>query len=76
LLTPEANKLGDDTFSAIVLGKGVRHLKRIGIEDPAEHFRDKVIRVTGTVRVMPRSKGTGYELWVESLDQIEAVQKK
>jgi hypothetical protein len=66
----------DDSFSVVVLGKAVRHLKRVGIEDPTEHFRGKVVRLTGTVRVMPRTKGTGYELWVERLDQIEAVKKQ
>lgn len=75
LLSPDDNK-GDDTFSILVLGQAVRHLKRVGIENPREHLRGKVVRVTGTVRVTPRSKGTGYELWVESLDQFESVQKK
>ncbi|MBC7819142.1 MAG: hypothetical protein IAG10_19810 [Planctomycetaceae bacterium] len=53
-------------------------LLRLGIENPAEHFRGKRMRVSGTVeRFEPPSapSKTIYKIHVTSLDQLENIRK-
>ncbi len=37
-------------FAVVITKAGAASLKKARIEDPAGHFRDKTIRVTGTVK--------------------------
>ena len=66
-----------EEFWVMVSRETATRLLRLGIEDPAEHFRGKVLRVSGTVeRVTPPSapaKTTYYKIHVTSLDQLESV---
>jgi hypothetical protein len=50
-------------------------LKRLGIENPAQHFQGKVVRVSGTVERLTGSTGPEYRIQVTSLDQFEVIRK-
>jgi DNA/RNA endonuclease YhcR with UshA esterase domain len=41
---------GAKNFAVVITKKGAASLKKAGIADPAEHFRGKTIRATGTVK--------------------------
>ena len=58
-------------FSARLMGPALFQAKRLGLE-PAKHFGDKIIRVTG--RVQPDSDGgSAFHIAVNDLNQIEIV---
>jgi hypothetical protein len=59
----------------LVSGKTVTRLNRLGIEDPAQHFLGKVLRVSGTVERVVKRSGTVYRIQVNSLDQLEDIRK-
>lgn len=50
-------------------------LKRLGIDDPAGHFRGKVVRVSGTVERLEGESGAEYRIQVTNLDQFEDIRK-
>jgi hypothetical protein len=60
-------------MSVIVSGQVASRLKQLGIKNPAEHFRGKVLRVTGTVTSQEKRAGTFYRLEVTSLDQLQVI---
>jgi hypothetical protein len=67
---------GDNSqVSVIVSRETANRLKRLGIENPDEHFRGKVLRVSGTVERLSGSSGPEYRIQVTSLDQLEAIRK-
>ena len=47
--------------------------KRLGIENPAEHFRGKVVRISGSVERSEGKSGTEYVMQVTNLDQFEEI---
>ena len=59
----------------LVSWEAATRLKRLGIENPAEHFRGKVVRVSGTVERLTGSSGPEYRIQVTSLDQFEVIRK-
>ena len=59
----------------VVSWETATRLKRLGIENPAEHFRGKVVRVSGTVERLAGSSGAEYRIQVTNLDQIEVIRK-
>jgi hypothetical protein len=59
-----------ENLGVIITKKGAASLKKAGIEDPATHYREKTIRVTGKVEV----KGTRARLMVNEADQIKLVE--
>jgi DNA/RNA endonuclease YhcR with UshA esterase domain len=61
-----------NNFTVFINKEGVEKLKEAKIEDPAVHYKDKTIRVTGTVKLY-RDKP---EIIVEKADQIQVVEKK
>ena len=61
--------------SVIVSRQTLTRLKQLGIENPAEHFRGKVLRVSGHVERLPGSFGSEYCIQVRSLDQLEAIRR-
>jgi len=69
-----AGKKGVQVY-VLVSWETATRLKRLGIEDPAEHFRGKLLRVSGTVERLSGSSGTAYRIQVNSLDQLEAVRR-
>ncbi len=65
-------------FLVIVSRETATRLLQLGIEDPAEHFRGKRMRVSGTVeRVTPPSAPAKsiYKIHVTSLDQLENIRQ-
>ena len=58
-----------DNFTVFINKQGVEKLKEAKIEDPAAHYKNKTIRVTGTVKLY-RNKP---EIVVEKPDQIQVV---
>lgn len=48
-LDSEANFKDEKNFAVVITRAGAEKYKNVGIDDPAEHFRGKKIRVTGTV---------------------------
>ena len=69
---------GDATKNRVavfVSGETTIRLKRLGIENPAEHFRGKVLRVSGTVESVPTRAGPEYSIRVNSLDQLQSIRK-
>jgi DNA/RNA endonuclease YhcR with UshA esterase domain len=61
-----------DNFTVFISKTGVEKLKETKIDDPAAHFKDKTILVTGRVKLY-RDKP---EIVVEKADQIQVLQKK
>ena len=59
----------------LVSGDTAARLKRLGIDNLAEHFRGKVLRVSGTVQRLRTRAGPEYRLQVNSLDQLQAIRK-
>jgi hypothetical protein len=66
---------GGGSVHAEVSWEVATRLKRLGVEDPAEHFRGKVVRVRGRVERLPGRSGPAYRIEVSSLDQIEVIRK-
>ena len=59
----------------LVSGEGTARLRQLGVEEPAAHFRGKVLRVSGTVVRGQRRDGPEYSILVSSLEQVEAIRK-
>jgi len=64
-------------FCVVVSRETATRLLRLGIDDPAEHFRGKVLRVSGTVERVERAlpSGTLYKIHATSLEQLESIRK-
>ena len=56
----------------VVTKTGAAKFKEAGVDDPAVHFKDKTIRVTGTVII----KEERPRIEVEDSKQIQIVEKK
>ena len=61
-----------DNFTVFINKEGAEKLKEAKIEDPAAHYKNKTIRVTGVVKLY-REKP---EIVVEKADQIQVVEQK
>jgi hypothetical protein len=59
-------------LGVVVTRVGAAKFKEAGIDDPAEHFKDKTIRVTGTVLL----KEERMRIEVDDPRQIRVVEKK
>jgi hypothetical protein len=59
----------------LVSGEVTARLRQLGVEEPAAHFRGKVLRVSGTVVRGQRRDGPEYCILVSSLEQVEAIRK-
>jgi hypothetical protein len=53
-LDSEPDFRDEKNFAVVITKAGAASLKQAGIGDPAEHFKDKRIRATGTVREVDR----------------------
>jgi hypothetical protein len=51
-LDAETDFRDDKNFAVVITKTGAAKLKEAGIDDPAAHFMDKIIRATGTVIVV------------------------
>ncbi len=57
-------------FAVVITKAGAVKLKDAGIDDPATHFKDKKIRVTGTVKEVDKVP----RIEVEEASQIKVVE--
>jgi DNA/RNA endonuclease YhcR with UshA esterase domain len=62
----------EKNFAVVITRAGAASLKRTGIDDPAEHFRGKTIRATGTVREVEKVP----RIEVDEASQVKVVDKK
>ncbi|HEX3871251.1 MAG TPA: hypothetical protein VHV77_12485 [Pirellulales bacterium] len=60
-----------DTFYAIMFGNALAAYREMDVENPAEHFLNKTIRVTGTVVAYKEQ----VQIRVDDPDQIAIVEK-
>jgi hypothetical protein len=70
-------KIGQEVVVTVSREIATRLLK-LGIEDPAEHFRGKILRVSGTVEQIKRPStptAMAYRIQVTNLDQLESIRK-
>jgi hypothetical protein len=49
-LDSETDFRDEKNFAVVITKAGAASLKKAGIDNPAEHFKDKKIRATGTVK--------------------------
>ncbi|HEV3117532.1 MAG TPA: hypothetical protein VGY58_10785, partial [Gemmataceae bacterium] len=49
-LDAETNFRDEKNFAVIITKAGAESLKKAGVDSPADHFKDKKIRATGTVK--------------------------
>lgn len=71
-LDSEENFRDSKNLGVVVTRAGAAKFKEAGVDDPAEHFRGKTIRVTGTVTV----KDDVPRIEVDDPKQIRLVDKK
>ncbi|MDA0589863.1 MAG: hypothetical protein O2820_06370 [Planctomycetota bacterium] len=70
-------KVGQEVLVTVSREVATRILK-LGIEDPAEHFRGKILRVSGTVEPVKKLSTPSamvYRIQVTNLDQLESIRK-
>jgi DNA/RNA endonuclease YhcR with UshA esterase domain len=70
-LDAEADFKDEKNFAVVITRKGAAGLKDAGIADPADHFKGKKIRATGTVQEVdgvPRIE-------IDTAEQIKLVEK-
>ena len=75
LITPKADGKKTGPVYLLVSWEAATRLKRLGIENPAEHFRGKVVRVSGTVERLTGRTGPEYRIQVTNLNQFEVIRK-
>jgi hypothetical protein len=74
-LAPKTADKTAGSVSVLVSWQVATRLKRLGIENPAKHFRGKIVRVSGVVERLMGSTGPEYRIQVTSLDQFEIIRK-
>ena len=71
-LDSESDFRDDKNFAVVITKAGAASLKEAGISDPAQHFKGKTIRATGTVKEVdsvPRIE-------IDDAKQIQLAQSK
>jgi DNA/RNA endonuclease YhcR with UshA esterase domain len=71
-LDAEENFKDEKNFAVVITKAGAAKLKEAGIDDPADHFKGKTIRATGTVKEVdgvPRIE-------IDVAKQIRVVERK
>jgi hypothetical protein len=71
-LDSEEDFRDDKNLGVVVTKAGAAKFKEAGVDDPAVHFKDKTIRVTGTVII----KEERPRIEVDDPKQIQIVDKK
>ncbi len=71
-LNSEADYHSDENFTLFIDKAGAAKFKKAGITDPAEHFKGKKVRATGTVKLYKERP----EIILEEPKQIELVAAK
>jgi DNA/RNA endonuclease YhcR with UshA esterase domain len=71
-LNSKENFRDEGNFTIFISKDGVESLQKAKIDDPAAHFKEKTIRVTGTVKLYKERP----EIAVDKAEQIQIVEKK
>ncbi len=68
-LNSQEDHRDEKNFTVVIFRRGLEDFSQAGIKDPAEHFLDKTIRVTGKVELHKDKP----QIKVDRIDQIELV---
>jgi hypothetical protein len=68
-LDAELNFRDEKNFAVVITKAGAASLKNAGIDNPAEHFKEKKIRATGTVKEVEKIP----RIEIDDAKQIEVV---
>jgi hypothetical protein len=71
-LDAELDFKDEKNFAIVITKKGAASLKDAGIENPAEHFKDKKIRATGTVKEVDKVP----RIEIDDAKQIKIAEEK
>jgi hypothetical protein len=71
-LNSEVKYQDPKNFTIFINKAGAEKFKKAKVDDPAAHFKGKMVRVTGTVKLYKERP----EIVVEDPDQVEIVEKK
>jgi DNA/RNA endonuclease YhcR with UshA esterase domain len=71
-LDSESDFHDDKNFAVVITKAGAASLKEAGISDPAQHFKGKTIRATGTVKEVENIP----RIEIDDAKQIQIVQSK
>jgi hypothetical protein len=71
-LDSEEDFKDEKNFAVVITKAGAAKLKEAGIDDPAEHFRGKTIRATGTVKEVEKVP----RIEVDDAKQIQVVESR
>jgi DNA/RNA endonuclease YhcR with UshA esterase domain len=71
-LDSEVDFQSEKNFAAVITRMGAAKLKEAGIDDPAEHFKGKMVRVTGLVKEVEKVP----RIEVDDAKQIRLVESK
>jgi hypothetical protein len=71
-LDAETNFRDEKNFAVVITKAGAVSLKKAGIENPAEHFMDKKIRATGTVKEVDKVP----RIEIDDAKQIKRIESK
>jgi DNA/RNA endonuclease YhcR with UshA esterase domain len=71
-LDAETDFHDEKNFAVVITKAGAAKLKEAGINDPAAHFKDKIIRATGVVKVVQECP----RIEIDDAKQIHIVEPK
>jgi hypothetical protein len=71
-LDSETDFKDEKNFAVVITRAGAKSLKKAGIADPAEHFKEKKIRATGTVKEVDKIP----RIEIDDAKQIRLVEGK
>lgn len=71
-LDSETNFRDEKNFAVVITKAGAASLKAAGIDSPAEHFKDKKILATGTVKEVDRVP----RIEIDDAKQLQVVEGK
>lgn len=71
-LNSNRNFKSNDNFTVVIFSEGLKKFQKAQIDDPASHFRNKLIQVTGEIGLRQGRP----QIIVEYVGQIEIVDEK
>ena len=70
-LDSETNFRDEKNFAVVITKAGAASLKEAGIDNPAEHYKDKKVRATGTVKEVDKVP----RIEIDDAKQIKIAEK-